>query len=232
MSENNFLPEGYEIPITGGDYLQFEDGATKFRILSKKIVDGYIGWNKNSDDENEPLRVHRDNKAAAADYDRDGKAKFFWVLVVWDYKGKRIKILELTQQTIIKPIMGLVQDASWGHPKKYDITVTKKGEKLKTEYTVTPAPPSKISKEIIAAASQYEIDLDKLFENEDPFIKKPEGLQAAEVADDDDNEVDFEEQLKAEAKAKAKSKDKPVKKKAAEVTEADDDDDDDDDAPF
>ena len=51
----NFLPQDYEIPQDVGNYMKFEDGENKFRILDKPII-GWEGWKTHSDGSHKPVR--------------------------------------------------------------------------------------------------------------------------------------------------------------------------------
>lgn len=59
-----------------------------------------------------------------------------------------VQILEVTQATIQSAIANLVSSQEWGNPREYDITVTRKGSKLDTEYTVQPSPHKTLSEDI------------------------------------------------------------------------------------
>lgn len=42
---NGFLPTGYAVPKAPSDYMKFEDGKNKFRILSAPLM-GFMYWTK------------------------------------------------------------------------------------------------------------------------------------------------------------------------------------------
>ena len=64
--------------------------------------------------------------------------------LVWNYKESRIQILELTQfWSEARACQALAKDDEWGDPRKYDISITKSGEKLETTYAMTPKPHKK-----------------------------------------------------------------------------------------
>jgi len=174
MSTNDFLPEGYEQPKTGGNYLKFEKGENRFRILSKPIV-GWLDWDNN----NKPLRFRMPDKPKPINPKK--AVKHFWAFVVWDYKSESIKVLEITQSSIQSAITGLTRDGDWGSPFGYDIKVNKTGEGLDTEYTINPVPHKEVSAEIKAAFAAKRVELERLFDNEDPFA-----VEAVPVGDDDD----------------------------------------------
>jgi hypothetical protein len=61
-----------------------------------------------------------------------------------------------------------VTTPDWGMPTEHDITVTRKGQKLDTEYSVQPSPHKAAPAEALSAFAATKIDLAKLFEGGDP----------------------------------------------------------------
>ena len=69
----------------------------------------------------------------------------------------------------MQSIVALTKDPEWGSPFHYNIKVDKQGEKLDTKYSVIASPPSELTEEIIAMYKQTPVNLDALYEGEDPF---------------------------------------------------------------
>lgn len=162
----DFLPQGYEAPSSSGGYMKFKDGENRFRILSRPI----IGWEDWKD--KKPLRFRLDKKPAAP-IDPKKAIKHFWAFVVWNVTEERIQILEITQVTIQSAIQNLTKDEDWGNPFEYDIKVKRSGSGMETEYTVNPAPKSKVSQEVKdALAKMGTINLEALYDGGDPFDAK------------------------------------------------------------
>lgn len=164
----NFLPKGYEVPASPSNYMKLQDGENTFRVLSSAVV-GFEYWNV----EGKPVRLKEHPQAFPVDIrvEKDGskKIKPFWAFVVWNYQTKQIQILELTQKSIMNAVKAVVDNAKWGNPQGYDITITKTGEGLDTEYSTIPSPHSPIDTEIENARKEKSIDLTALFEGLDPF---------------------------------------------------------------
>ena len=159
---DDFLPKDYEVPVSS-NYMKFEDGANTFRVLSSAVT-GWEYWNA----EGKPVRT-RDAIEEMPDDIRykDGKAeriKPFWAFVVYNYRAKRVQILELTQKGLMNGILALVKNPKWGTPTAYDITVTKSGDGLNTEYGVMPEPHSESP-----VLNVPVLDLNLLYEGKDPF---------------------------------------------------------------
>lgn len=157
-----------KVPEQQSNYFKFEAGPNKLRILSEPIF-GYEYWNK----DNKPVR----SKEAFTETPTDARLndegefqqKFFWAFIVWNYKANRMQLLEVTQVSIQRQITDLIENADWGDPRGYDLTILKKGEKLNTEYTVQPAPPKEVGVEIHRQYRNYSFDLEALFTGGDPF---------------------------------------------------------------
>ncbi len=182
----SFLPDNYEPPKSGGgdNYMKFQDGTTRFRAISKPIM-GTLGWDNDS-------KPHRFRMGETADGEWREKPKHFWALVVWNYEIERPQILEITQQSVIRAIVELNNDSDWGAPWNYDLKVTRKGQKLETEYSVIATPKKKIPQLIRDAVSDWEIDLEMLFDGDDPFVKIPDNVETIDDMnpDQDDDGAD------------------------------------------
>lgn len=163
-----FLPEDYVQPKSNSDYMKFELGENKFRILSKPII-GWSDWSKDK----KPLRFPVKKKPSSP-VDPSSPIKFFWAMIVWNYNENKIQILEITQIGIQSSIEALAKDPDWGTPNLYDIKVTKKGKSKQTEYSVTPSPKKDISADILKAFKDKPIYLNALYEENDPFTPTKE----------------------------------------------------------
>ena len=157
------LPPNYEVPKGESNYLTLQDGENTFRVLSSAII-GWEGW-KNK----KPYRFIMDDKPEDVSEFDDERLNHFWAFVVQDKSDNKIKIMEITQKTIQRPIKALIDNEKWGDPKQYDITITKVGEKKETTYTVMPNPHSDVfmndgDKELVS-----KIKLEALFTGDDPF---------------------------------------------------------------
>jgi len=166
---NNFLPNDYKVPQGAGNYMKFQDGENNFRVLSSAVV-GYEYWNR----DNKPVRLKEMPQQAPIDLrdEKDGspgKIKHFWAFMVWNYEAKAVQVLELTQKSVMGAIKALVDNSKWGDPKRYDITVTKTGDGLDTEYSVMPNPHAEFSEEVKSNLLSKAYNLQNLFEGKDVF---------------------------------------------------------------
>ncbi len=179
---NNWKDAAAQVPESkNGMYMKLKQGPNKLRVLSAPIM-GYEFWTK----ENQPVRVKDYPKEVPANIRPDSKIKFFWAFAVWNFETKKVEVLELTQATIISQIQSLVQSEEWGDPTGYSITITRKGEKLDTEYQVVPSPAKETPKDILDVYEANKPDLEALFEgkpvelayNETAFDLPEESIEA------------------------------------------------------
>lgn len=161
---SGFLPEGYEAPANGSNYLKLEKGEHKIRIMSKPII-GWLDWK-----DKKPYRYRMDEKPAKS-FDPAKPIKHFWAFLVWSYEDSAIKLLEVTQKSIQAAIAELSKNEDWGEPFGYDLRINRTGESLETKYTVTPVPHKKLPDEIIQAFNNRPCNLEALYDNEDPFAE-------------------------------------------------------------
>lgn len=168
----SFLPPNYTAPKANNNYMKFEKGENKFRILSNTIT-GYEYWTHDK----KPVRLHEQPQERPADLKpRNEKehwlnsVKHFWAMVVWNYKTESIQILQITQGGIQNKLLELDNDPDWGHPNGYDLVVNRSGEGMETKYSIVPKPHKEISKEIKKAYEDKPVNLNALYEGADPFV--------------------------------------------------------------
>ena len=130
-------------PIIGWEWWTDKDGEVRQRDEKPQKGD-------------KPVRVPEGQPVPAEVGD---SAKHFWAMVVFNYKLKKIQILQITQNGIQRTIRGLERDSDWGSPLDYDLVVERNGEGLETEYD-TRAKPKK----------EIELSLEMLVRAYDPCI--------------------------------------------------------------
>jgi hypothetical protein len=145
--------------------MKLQDGENKIRILSAPL----LGWEDWLD--KKPMRYKMDNKPLKS-HDPLKPIKHFWAFIVWNYAEEKIQILQITQASVRSRIEDLCKDEDWGQPFFFDIKILKKGQDLKTEYTVNPMPHKPLAPHIKQEFIDKPIYLDALFSNADPFDTK------------------------------------------------------------
>lgn len=161
MEQDLWFPEDYNLPSSGSDFMKLEKGENLFRVLSKPVM----GWEYWTED-NKPVRSVQPFTEIAdnAKKDKEGKVqkpKHIWIMAVWDYTKKGVKILTVTQKKVQEAILNLANDADWGSPMKYDIKVVREGDGLETKYALSPKPQKELAPEIVAAYEEVKESTEK-----------------------------------------------------------------------
>lgn len=176
----SMLPKEYEVPQKSGNYMKFQDGENRFRILAAPIL-GYEWWTEDNTGSRKPKRITMETKITADEVDPQ-EVKHFWAMPVYNYAVEKVQILEITQKSLQKYLRALDRDEDWGDFTGYDIVVTKSGQKLETEYHLNPKPAKKLDPGIIAMYEAMNINLQALYTNDDPFASSD--AEAKKLADD------------------------------------------------
>lgn len=183
-----FLPPNYEVP-TSGNYTKLQDGQNKLMILGSAVL-GYEYWTL----DNKPVRLNEMPMVMPSDIrvEEDGKksaVKHFWAFPVFNYKTKKVEILEITQKGIMGALQNLARSEEWGDPVlSYSLTITRSGSGFDTEYNVVPNPKTELPADIGDAWEKVKaagFSLQNLFTGADPFT-----AGAEQVVVDADAQVD------------------------------------------
>ena len=156
--------DGLDIPLSSSEGLfmkKLEQGENRLRILTTPIA-GYVWW---PEGDNKPKRVKEPGDIDTGVQD----AKYFWFLTI--AIDDQVKFLEIKQKTILSQIKALSDNKEWGEVQDYDITITRSGQDLETQYTVVPNPKKALDKEVLKKwnniKSRYAAD--NLFTNGTPL---------------------------------------------------------------
>lgn len=165
MNEEEFLPDGYEVPRSPGMYMKLEPGENRIRILTRAV----LGWQDWTADK-KALRFRQDQKPQRSAVPGQD-IKHFWGMIVWNRKYRVIQCLEITQPGIQDKIKKYSKDPDWGSPMHYDLKIIKTGTGKQTKYDVTPAPKSDANADpdIMHAMMDITITLDAIFTGGEPF---------------------------------------------------------------
>lgn len=185
---NNFLPEGYKEPVTD-KFMKLKDGENTLRVLSSAVV-GNLFWkteiNADGAESRKPVR-RRMNEPIFPDelgtdkWGNPESPKHFWAFAVYNVDADAIQIYEITQKCIQRSIKALVENKKWGDPKEYNISITKSGDGLDTEYQIMAEPKEKLDDEVIKRYQEMNVNLDAMFEGKDPFAQEREESQEVDI---------------------------------------------------
>jgi len=180
---NSFLPKGYEPPAqSGGRYLKItKNSEARVRIVSPTPILGWEYWT----DDNKPRRLRERPTTMPSDVrmGEDGnpeKLRHFWAMAVFDYADSVVKVWEVTQATIQRTVADLAGDEDWGHPSGYDLKIKRDDSTGRTTYSVAPVPHKPLSAEAKRIVAETSVNLDALFNGDDPFAAKPPAAPSAQ----------------------------------------------------
>jgi len=115
------------------DFIKFEQGDNKIRILSDGLLARFHGTRMGG--RYVPLGLCTEN-GDCPHCRGNNEPKRVWRWVAFDYQNKEVKLLDAG------PMIGNQICMLGGDPQEYDIIVNKVGEKLKTKYETRKAPES------------------------------------------------------------------------------------------
>ena len=169
----SFIPDDDDLLKKDSPYFMLskvDPGKHKVRILGRPI-NGWIDWlhEKNPDGSEKwtPIRTKPKDKRDPLDPKKSPVA--FWCMPVWVYDKKCVCIWDLQQNSVIKELKTLAQDADFGDCRNYDIVIRKTVENKITRYTVVPLSKAALSKEIVEFYRKVPINLHAMYDNKDPF---------------------------------------------------------------
>jgi hypothetical protein len=177
--------------ISGGGFWRAEPGENRIRVLTPYEAYG-IHWIKSENRSH--ICIGKDNGCKYCKEGDKPKAKFlFWIL---DRKDGEVKLAETGYQ-VVKQLGKFAKSDDWkfNEAPDYDITITKTGEGLETEYVVIPSPNkgklTKIEQDVFnEAVKPIEDIIEKMKEKEG----KPSDVIDVdkEGKEEDDEEVDVD----------------------------------------
>lgn len=85
-------------------------------------------------------------------------SKIAWLLPVYDYDAKAIKLWEISQAKVKNQIRTLSEDEDWGDLRSFDMKVTRTGTGKETDYAVVPGSKCSIKPEILKMYEDSTLD--------------------------------------------------------------------------
>lgn len=154
------LPENYEIPTRDSNYFKPQDGDNRVRVLTNFEI-GWQYWTL----DNKPVRLREQPKTMPTNVrvnENGSWIKEIWLSVVWDYETRKVAIWEITQASIKDAIFTYEKDADYGDVKKYDLKISKKGQKLDTKYSIVAAPMKPLEAHVLEAFENSDLTVESL----------------------------------------------------------------------
>ena len=166
----------FKVSAIGSAY----SNPSKIRILGAFIDDSMIeGWRAFNTSGMPIRRKNKDeidlNELGKNSFGQDEKPIKFWAFPVFVYEESNVQICEIHQVGLMRELERLGNDRNWGDPRLYDISIMKTGSGNRTAYQVTPSQQQFPQDQVANVEKAINnIDLQKLFVNEDPFLTSPD----------------------------------------------------------
>ncbi len=162
----NFLPTGYEAPKSVSFYTKIEDGdKIKLRILPSGLEDrncitGFEYFEEMDDGKKKPKRSTTTLKHI--------EEKHFWAFKVYNHNLWIVQLYSVKQKWLMKALSDLIDNEDYGDPLWYDITISRNGKGMDTEYWLVPSPP----KPLVATYEDKKINWSNWLDSEDPLVEE------------------------------------------------------------
>lgn len=177
---------------SGGSYFapsKLQDGGSaRFALLTDQPLEFHEAWGTAPDGSSKPFRfsydpTHEDVIAEMGNYTpREGRGgpgtadvKLCVAVPIWNYEAGTVQVMQISQKSILRELDALSQEADYENLLEWDLTLSKKGSGLTTEYRLRPAPRKKGSQEMIDAAwkeaQDAGFDIERLLTGGNPFKK-------------------------------------------------------------
>jgi len=147
-----------------------DEGAYLLRIITPKeqvvsyfseFIDTYEGKKKINAPDN------GDGTIPAGESEQGFKLR--WAVSVLNQDTKEVQVWEITQVSIRDFLFAIAKGKIKNDWTKFDIQVTKKGQKMETTYTLIAGDTAPLSKEDQAIIAETPVNLEALIEGKDPF---------------------------------------------------------------
>jgi hypothetical protein len=175
-------------PRTGGAYLTpskiADGGSVRFALLSEEPLEFYEAWGQDASGSLKPFRFPHEPTPEEVvlelgNYEprtRDNGSldvKFCIALPVYHYEDVKVKVLQLSQKSIISELDQIAQHEDFEDLLSWDFTLGRTGSKLTTVYTLRAVPRKAASQKALEAAwtdtKAAGFDLARLLVGGDPF---------------------------------------------------------------
>lgn len=152
MSNEDFLPQDYEVPKSPSRYTKFvKDETVHLRILAQewdKMTQIYWEYYDTRWEKVKPVRSFEKFEETpwikVWEYQKEN-----WSIKVWNYDEELIQIMSIPQKSIKEAIIAYYQEDAYWAPTKYDLKISRKWDKLLTTYKVVALPPKDFDEKLL-----------------------------------------------------------------------------------
>jgi len=163
-------------------FLNFKDeGNYVFRILTPKteVLTYYKGYIDNPAEGEKKVWTAPDNGDLKKFKPTHLGYKLVWAMVVFNHDEQQVQVWEVSQQSIKSTLFAIANGKLKNDWTKFDIQVTRTGQKTETEYTVLPGDSEELSDEAKEIIAKTDVDLSQMEKGEYPFPKKDDNKESS-----------------------------------------------------
>jgi hypothetical protein len=160
---------------SGGAYFspsKLQDGGSaRFALLTDEPLEFHECWGTAPDGSSKPFRfefdpTYEDVIAELGNYTpREGRGgpgtadvKFAIAVPIWNYEAGSVQVMQITQKSLLRELDAISQQEDYANLLEWDMTISKKGSGLNTEYRLRPAPRKKGTQDTISSAWKEALD--------------------------------------------------------------------------
>jgi len=180
---SNPFSKNYIQPIKIQNYLRFnEEGSYLFRIITPKesVVSYYKGFIDNPeegqakvwtapDNQDGKMPIVPDNINLRKWDKKDSGYKLYWAFVVYNLDTQNIQIWDISQKVFRDYLFSIASGKIKNDWTKFDIQVTKTGQKTDTTYNIINNDNQELTKEAQKIIKESYVNLEAMEKGGDPF---------------------------------------------------------------
>jgi hypothetical protein len=179
---SNPFAQGYIEPTAPNNYLKFDqEGSYVFRILTLKteVVSYFRGFLENPAEGQSKKLVLPNNgdgqipaipagvKLKA--FGTENPLKLVWAVKIFNIDTQDVQIWEISQAKIRKALFAIARGKLKNDWTKFDLEITKTGQKTETEYTMINGDTRELTQEELEIINSKPVNLKAMELNKDPF---------------------------------------------------------------
>jgi len=178
----NPFATGYIEPSAQNNYLKFdEEGSYLFRIITPKteVVSYFRGFIENPA-EGEPKKLILPNNGDGLYpsipkgvklkvFGTENPIKLVWAVKVFNIDIQKVQVWEVSQASIRKSLFAIGSGKLKNDWTKFDIQITKTGQKTETQYTLITGDTRELTNDELDIINSTPVDLSAIERGEDPF---------------------------------------------------------------
>ncbi len=175
------------IPSKGDQFMDFEIGENRFRVLGQ-FHEGYVVY----DDKKPKMRevfakdackidgVSPFTDEELASYTRKispytkrlEEPVYFWAMLVYNQIKERFQVLKITQISVINQMMKVLKKPDFQEFDLYDFEISKSVENGFTKYLIATGKDKPLTENVMKKFETLYCDVSAIFRDEYPFDKK------------------------------------------------------------